>query len=54
MERYCGAGARPALLKLEARINAAETVHSGPELIDSYARIRVTRTRIGHPCPARP
>jgi predicted nucleic acid-binding protein len=36
------------LLKLEARINAAETVHSGPELIDSYARLRVACTRVGH------
>lgn len=36
------------LLKLEARINAAEIVHSGPELIDGYARLRVACTRAGH------
>jgi predicted nucleic acid-binding protein len=36
------------LLKLEARINAAEIVHSGSELIDSYARLRVACTRAGH------
>lgn len=36
------------LLKLEARINEAEIVHSGPELIDSYARLRAACTRAGH------
>ena len=36
------------LLKLEARIVAAEIVHSGPELIESYARLRVECWRAGH------
>jgi hypothetical protein len=34
--------------KLEARIAAAETVHSGPELILTYARHRVDCERVGH------
>jgi tRNA(fMet)-specific endonuclease VapC len=34
--------------KLEARINEAETVHSGPELVLAYARLRVDCERIGH------
>jgi len=34
--------------KLEARIGSAETVHSGPELILTYARLRVDCERIGH------
>lgn len=38
--------------KLEARIAAAETVHTGPELVLTYARLRVECQRIGHP-PAR-
>lgn len=33
---------------LEARISEAETVHSGPELIETYARLRVECERIGH------
>jgi tRNA(fMet)-specific endonuclease VapC len=33
---------------LEARIGAAETVHTGPELILTYARLRVDCARIGH------
>jgi tRNA(fMet)-specific endonuclease VapC len=36
------------MLKLEARINAAETVHSGPEVIDTCARLRVACNRVGH------
>lgn len=36
------------LLKLEARIAAAETVHSGPDLVDTYARLRTDCWRIGH------
>lgn len=36
------------MLKLEARISAAETVHSGPELIAAYARLRTDCWRIGH------
>lgn len=39
---------RPRMLKLEARIAAAETVHTGPELIQTYAQLRVACTRIGH------
>jgi tRNA(fMet)-specific endonuclease VapC len=34
--------------KLEARIAAAETVHTGPDLILIYARLRVECERIGH------
>ena len=34
--------------KLEARINEAEIVHSGPELVLAYARLRVDCERIGH------
>ena len=34
--------------KLEARINEAEIVHSGPELVLAYARLRVDCQRIGH------
>jgi len=33
---------------LEARINTAETVHTGPELIVTYARLRADCARIGH------
>jgi predicted nucleic acid-binding protein len=33
---------------LEARIAAAETVHSGPDLVLAYARLRVDCERIGH------
>ena len=33
---------------LEARIGAAETVHTGPELILTYARLRTDCERIGH------
>ncbi len=34
--------------KLEARIAAAETVHTGPELVLAYARLRVECQRLGH------
>ena len=34
---------------LEARIARAETVHTGPELIVVYARLRVACERAGHP-----
>lgn len=34
--------------KLEARIEEAETVHSGPELVLIYAQLRVDCERIGH------
>ena len=36
------------MLKLEARIAAAETVHTGPELIEVYAKLRVDCWRTGH------
>lgn len=36
------------LLKLEARIAAAEVVHTGPDLIEVYARLRVACQRAGH------
>lgn len=39
---------RARMLKLEARINAAETVHTGPELIAAYALLRADCTRTGH------
>lgn len=34
--------------KLEARINEAEIVYSGPELVLAYARLRVDCEGIGH------
>ena len=36
------------MLKLEARINEAEVVHSGPELVLVYAQLRVACERVGH------
>ncbi len=36
------------MFTLEARINEAETVHSGPELVLTYAQLRVDCERIGH------
>ncbi len=36
------------LLKLESKIASAEVVHSGPELIDAYSRLRVECRRSGH------
>ena len=36
------------MLKLEARIAAAEVVHTGPDLIEVYARLRVACQREGH------
>lgn len=43
-----GGWGAPRLLKLEARIATAETVHSGPDLVDTYARLRTDCWRIGH------
>ena len=43
--RNWGAG---RMLKMEARIAAAETVQSGPDLIDAYIRLRVDCQRAGH------
>ena len=34
--------------ELEARIGVAETVHTGPDLILTYARLRAECERIGH------
>jgi len=34
--------------ELEVRIARAETVHTGPELIETYARLRTDCERIGH------
>lgn len=34
--------------ELESRIGAAETVHTGPELILTYAQLRADCARIGH------
>ena len=39
---------RPRLLKLERRIEDAETVWPGPELVLIYARLRADCLRIGH------
>jgi predicted nucleic acid-binding protein len=36
------------MLKLESRIAAAQVVHSGPDLIEAYARLRVACQRAGH------
>jgi predicted nucleic acid-binding protein len=36
------------LRQLDARIAAAETVHTGPDLVATYARLRVDCERIGH------
>jgi tRNA(fMet)-specific endonuclease VapC len=36
------------LRKLDVRIAAAETVHTGPDLVATYARLRVDCERIGH------
>jgi predicted nucleic acid-binding protein len=33
---------------LESRIGAAETVHTGPELILTYAQLRAHCARMGH------
>ncbi len=33
---------------LEARITAAETIHTGPDLVLTYARLRVDCERVGH------
>ncbi len=38
----------PRMAVLEARIDSAETVHTGPELIGTYARLRADCARIGH------
>jgi predicted nucleic acid-binding protein len=34
---------------MEARLAAAETVHSGPELIAIYAQLKVDCHRVGNP-----
>ena len=39
---------RARMLKLDARISAAEVVHSGPDLITTYAQLRVDCQRAGH------
>jgi tRNA(fMet)-specific endonuclease VapC len=36
------------MLMLESRLEIAEIVHTGPELILTYARLRVVCQRIGH------
>ncbi|MET0715990.1 MAG: PIN domain-containing protein [Mycetocola sp.] len=36
------------MLQLEARLAAVETVHSGPDLINTYARLRTDCWRVGH------
>lgn len=41
------------ILKLDARIQRAEVVHSGPELVDVCARLRVDCGRAGHALAAR-
>ena len=37
------------MAKLDARIDQAEIIHTGPELIGVYAQLRVNCERIGHP-----
>jgi hypothetical protein len=41
------------MLKLDARIQRAEVVHTGPELVDICARLRVSCERAGHALAAR-
>lgn len=36
------------LLKMETRLGSAEIVHTGPELIETYTRLRVDCHRAGH------
>ena len=36
------------MLKLESKIAVAETVHTGPESVFTYAQLRVDCQRIGH------
>lgn len=36
------------MLKLQARLEVAEIVHTGPELVLAYARLRADCRRIGH------
>ncbi len=37
------------MAKLDARIDQAEIIHTGPELIGVYAQLRINCERIGHP-----
>jgi predicted nucleic acid-binding protein len=39
---------RARMLKLDARIGAAEVVHSGPDLVATYAQLRVDCQHTGH------
>ena len=39
---------QPRMLKLSAKIESAEIVHSGPGLIAAYAQLRVGCRRLGH------
>ncbi|MHB8430570.1 MAG: hypothetical protein ACYDDZ_08600 [Acidimicrobiales bacterium] len=41
------------MLKLESKIAVAEIVHTGPDLIFTYAQLRVDCQRIGHPLSQR-
>lgn len=36
------------MMALDARIRSAETVHTGPELIEEHARLRADCARVGH------
>ena len=36
------------MVALDARIGAAEIVHSGPELVETYAGLRAECARVGH------
>ena len=38
----------PRMLKLEAKLHRVEVVHSGPELVQIYARLRADCAAIGH------
>lgn len=44
---------RARMLKLESKIQFAEIVHTGPELVLTYAELRVDCRRVGHPLSQR-
>jgi predicted nucleic acid-binding protein len=52
-ELYFGALKRgwgsPRMLKLDAKLASVEIVHSGPDLVLTWARLRAECERVGHP-----
>ena len=48
MARYAEAGARRGCFRLDAKIARAEIVHTGPELVPVYARLRADCEARGH------